>query len=56
MSNFEYAGRMTESLLVGNLAIRTGKRIDWNAGQMKANRLPEANRYIRPEFRKGWSV
>jgi hypothetical protein len=47
---------MTESLLVGNLAIRTGKKVDWNAGQMKADHLPEADQYIRPEFRKGWSI
>jgi hypothetical protein len=56
MSNFEYAGHMTESLLVGNLAIRTGKKIQWNAGQMKASGVPEADQYIRPESRRGWSL
>jgi hypothetical protein len=41
---------------VGNLAIRTGKRIDWNVEQMKVNHLLEADQYIHPEFRKGWTV
>lgn len=55
-SNFDYACPMTESLLVGNLAIRTGRPIDWDAQAMKATNCPEADELIRPEFRKGWSL
>jgi predicted dehydrogenase len=55
-SDFGYASRLTETLLVGLLAVRTGKRIDWDSATMKARGCPEADPYIRPQFRKGWEV
>ena len=55
-SHFEYASKLTEGLLIGSLAIRTGKRIEWDAENMKAIGCPEADRFIHPEFRPGWSV
>lgn len=55
-SNFDYAGPFTEVVLLGNLALRTGKKVKWNAKRMKATNVPEANQYIRSEYRKGWSV
>lgn len=55
-SNFEYAAPMTEALLVGNLAVRLGTRIEWDALAMKAKKLPQADPLIRPEYRKGWSL
>jgi predicted dehydrogenase len=55
-SNFPYAARLTESLLLGNLALRTGKNIEWDARAMKAKGCPEADAFIKPEFRKGWSL
>ena len=56
LSDFGYAARLTEALLVGNLALRTGKRIEWDAGRMRATGNPEADPLIRPEFRRGWSL
>jgi predicted dehydrogenase len=55
-SNFNYASRLTETLLVGLLAVRTGKRIEWDTATMKARGCPEADPYIHPPFRKGWEV
>ena len=55
-SNFEYASRLTEGLLVGLLAVRVGKRIEWDAAQMRATGCPEADAFIRPQFRSGWEV
>ncbi|HUS34485.1 MAG TPA: gfo/Idh/MocA family oxidoreductase, partial [Verrucomicrobiae bacterium] len=55
-SNFEYAARLTEGLLVGYLAQRTGKRIEWDAKNMKAKGVPEADQYIHPKFRDGWKI
>jgi predicted dehydrogenase len=55
-SNFEYAARLTEGLLVGYLAQRTGKRIEWDAKNMKAKGVPEADRFIHPKFRAGWKI
>jgi predicted dehydrogenase len=55
-SNFDYASRLTEGLLVGYLAQRLGKRIEWDAKAMKAKGLPEADKFIHPQFRKGWKI
>jgi predicted dehydrogenase len=55
-SPFSYASVLTESLLVGLLAERTGRRIEWDAEKMEARGFPEASEYIRPKFRKGWSI
>jgi predicted dehydrogenase len=55
-ANFQYAAKLTEGLLVGQLAIRTGKKIDWDEKQMRATGCTEADAFIRPQFRSGWEV
>lgn len=55
-SNFDYAGPLTEMVLLGNVALRTGKKIDWDGSNLKATNAPEANKYIKPVFRKGWRL
>ncbi len=54
--NFEYAGRITEANHLGNVAFRLGKKLQWNANQLKATNAPEADPIIRREYRKGWSL
>ena len=54
LANFDYAGPMTEAVLLGNVALRVGKRIEWNAKKLKVTNAPEANQYIRGEYRRGW--
>jgi predicted dehydrogenase len=56
LSNFGYAAILTESLLLGNVALRAGKKIEWDAANMTAKNCPEAAPFIRPEFREGWRV
>jgi len=55
-SGFWYAGPFTEALLVGNLAVRTGKRIEWNSKKMKVTNVPEANQYVSKTYRAGWEI
>jgi hypothetical protein len=55
-SNFAYAGPMTEAILLGNVALRTGRKIEWDSQRMTAKGCPEAEPYIRPRFRKGWKL
>jgi len=43
-------------VLLGNLAIRTGKKIEWDAVNLRAIDNPEADQYIRTPYRKGWGV
>jgi len=55
-SNFDFAGPLAEAALVGNIAIATGKRIEWDGPAMKAKNCPEAARLVHREYRKGWSL
>jgi predicted dehydrogenase len=55
-SNFDYAGPLSEMVLLGNLAIRSGKRIEWDSKNMLVTNLPEAQQYVRREYRKGWTL
>jgi len=55
-SNFDYAGPLTEMVLLGNIAVRTGRRLEWDGENMRCTNVPEANDYIRREYRKGWSL
>ncbi|MDP6443336.1 MAG: gfo/Idh/MocA family oxidoreductase, partial [Pirellulaceae bacterium] len=54
--NFDYSGALTESVLLGNVAFRTGQALDWDAKELKATNCPAADQYIRKEYRKGWEV
>ena len=56
LAGFEYSGPFTESLLVGNLAVRLGRRIEWDARKMRATNAPEADKYINKSYRKGWEI
>lgn len=56
LSNFEYAGTLTEAILLGNVAMRVGKKIEWDGPGMQATNCPEAAQYIKPEYRKGWTL
>jgi predicted dehydrogenase len=56
LSNFEYASRLTEAMLVGVLAVRLGKKIEWDAENQQAKNAPEAEPLIRREYRPGWTV
>ncbi len=56
MSNFDYAAVLTETVLLGNVAVRAGKRIEWDAAAMRAANCPEAAPLIRREYRKGWTL
>jgi predicted dehydrogenase len=54
--NFDYAGPLTEAVLLGNVAYRLGKPITWDAKNLKAVNEPGADKYLRKAYRKGWSV
>jgi predicted dehydrogenase len=56
MSDFGYASRLSESLLLGDVALRTGKPIQWDSSAMRATNAPEADPFIKPTFRQGWSL
>ncbi len=53
---FEWAGPLSEIVLLGNIAIRTGKRIDWDGRNMKITNDRDANKYIKEAYHNGWSL
>jgi len=70
-SPFEYAGPFTESILIGNLALRsflmqTGKKREdkwlgrkkllWDAKNMKITNFDEANQFVKRQYREGWTL
>jgi predicted dehydrogenase len=54
--NFDYSGALTEAVLLGNVAYRTGKPLEWDAKTLTATNCPEASKYIAKEYRAGWEV
>ena len=54
--NFDYSGALSEAVLLGNVAYRVGKKIEWNGQEMKAKNCPEAEQYLRRDYRKGWTL
>jgi predicted dehydrogenase len=54
--SFDYSGPLTEANHLGNVAYRLGKKIEWDHVALKAKNAPEADRFIRREYRKGWSL
>lgn len=55
LSNFGYASVLTEALLLGNVALRSGEPVTWNAATMHAGSRA-AEPFLKPEFRRGWSL
>jgi hypothetical protein len=58
MANFGYGGRLTETILIGNLALRAGEgtRIEWDAENLVSPNVPEVNQFVQREYRKGWEI
>ena len=55
-AHFGYSGPLTETCLLGNIAKRVDARIEWDAANLKITNLPDANKYVRAEYRKGWTL
>ncbi len=53
--NFQYSGRLTETVLLGNVAYRSGRKVQWDAANLKADHA-DAQQYIRKQYRSGWEI
>ena len=56
LCNFDYSGALVEHNLLGTVAFRAGKKLQWDAENLKATNCPEADRLIRPPYREGWTL
>jgi len=54
--NFDYSGALTEAVLLGNVAYRSGTKIEWDPHHLRAIGNPKAERFIQHQYRKGWSL
>src|SRR5664280_2420753 len=54
--SFVYTGPVTETILLGGVALRTGKRVEYDTINMKITNVPEANKFLVREYRKGWEL
>jgi predicted dehydrogenase len=54
--NFEFEDLVTQTLLLGNVAVLTGEPLTWDRSNLKVNNSDLAQKYIRPERRKGWEL
>lgn len=55
-SGFWYAGPFVEALLVGNLAVRLQRRVEWDSKTMRSPNCPGADNYITKFYRVGWTI
>jgi predicted dehydrogenase len=56
LSNFDYAGALTEAVLLGTVAYRHGSKIEWDSKNLKITNAPDANKWLHKEYRKGWTL
>jgi predicted dehydrogenase len=56
--NFDYSGRLTETVLLGNAAFRgaPGQRLGWDAKTFALSGSSDAAKYLHYEYRKGWEI
>jgi predicted dehydrogenase len=54
--NFDYSGALTEAVLLGTVAYRTGKKLQWDPETLTATNCPEAASFIRRPYREGWAL
>ncbi len=56
-ANFNYAGPLTEAVLLGSVATRfPNTTLEWDADKVKFSNEKAANQYVRRSYRKGWNV
>ncbi len=54
--NFDYSGRLTESVLLGVVAYRSGTDLDWDGAALQVTNSPKAQAMLHKEYRKGWTL
>ncbi|NOS71342.1 MAG: Gfo/Idh/MocA family oxidoreductase [Verrucomicrobia bacterium] len=55
-SNFDIAAYLTEIILLGCVALRTGKKLEWDGPNMRALNAPESAQFVKRNYRKGWAI
>lgn len=56
LSNFDYAGPLTEAILLGNVAALAGQKLEWDGPNMKVTNTTAADKFLRRTYRDGWTL
>lgn len=57
VSNFDYAGPLTEVVLLGVLALRApGRRLEWDSDNLRLKNAPDLNEHVHIDYRSGWTL
>jgi predicted dehydrogenase len=54
--HFDYSGALSEAVLLGNVAYRSGQRLVWDGQTGRVTNTRAADQYLRREYRKGWTL
>jgi predicted dehydrogenase len=54
--NFDYSGALTEAVLLGVVAYRSGETLEWDSEKLKVSNSSRAQELIHKEYRKGWTL
>lgn len=54
--HFGRSSLITETMLLGNVAYRSGAKLEWNPANLKVVNAPQANDFLRREYREGWTL
>jgi predicted dehydrogenase len=55
-ASFDYGAQLTEMILLGGIALRLGKKLQWDAPAMKFTNAPEADVFLKGQYRPGWEI
>ncbi len=55
-SNFDVAGPVSEVVLLGQVALRAGKPLEWDAKNLTVTNVRDANQFVKTDYRKGWKI
>jgi len=56
-SSFDFAGPLTEAVLLGTVCVRLGgQELNWDSEQLKVTNVAKANEYLHYKYRRGWSL
>lgn len=56
LCNFDYSGHLSETVLLGCVAYRSGVKLEWDSETLQVKNSPEAQKLIHKEYRKGWDL
>jgi hypothetical protein len=54
--HFGHVSMLTECVVVGDVAYRSGRKIEWDSKNLRATGVPDADQFIRREYRRGWTL